>query len=98
MRDILADNGAEVSEIKKRFIERNKSTWGSMREHGFSIDYDRNSDCLYLTLGKVPRSGEGLNFGDVVVFADPESLEAVGIEIPFFREKSGPGLSRDGSW
>jgi hypothetical protein len=50
------------------------------------LDYDQLGDCLYLSFGS-PRPGVGMDMEDgMIVRYDLESLDPIGITIPFFRD------------
>ena len=74
----------------KRFAEKNADPERAMRSKGAFIEYAREFDRLYITVGE-PREGMALFAGEVVVIADPETLEWIGIDVPDFKKSLSVG-------
>lgn len=89
--DMLAKAAKEeVSELASRFMEENGDLSSVIEREGVLIEYDRERDHLYVTVGE-RREGMALLVGHLVVLAQPETLEFLGFEIPDFRRVSQTG-------
>ena len=75
----------EVSVLAARFMEMNGDLSGVIEHEGVLIEYDREHDHLYVTVGE-RREGMALLVGNLVVLADSETLEFLGFEIPDFKK------------
>ena len=87
-----ADEQARTA--RGRFVERNSDPERAMRREGALLEYAREFDRLYITVGK-PREGMALFAGEVVVMADPETLEWIGMDIPDFKKSLSAGGLND---
>ncbi len=85
------DHERKVQDLRKRFLAVNKDLAPLLHSEGMLISYRREDDYLYVTFGIKPRESMGLELGDVTVFVDPESMQATGVEIPFFLERLNAG-------
>ena len=84
--DALANTAKEeVSAFAARFTERNGDLSGVIEREGVLIEYDRERDHLYVTVGE-RREGMALLVGHLVVLAEPETLEFLGFEVPDFKK------------
>lgn len=74
----------------KRFAEKNADPEQAMRSKGVLVEYAREFDRLHITVGE-PREGMALFAGEVVVMADPETLEWIGLDVPDFKKSLSVG-------
>jgi len=75
----------DAEALAARFLQVNADMTGMIERAGILIEYERERDHLYMTLGE-PREGMALTVGHLVVLADPETLEFIGFEIPDFKK------------
>lgn len=75
----------EAEALTARFLQVNADMSSMIEREGVLIEYERDRDHLYVTLGE-PREGMALTVGHLVVLADPETLEFIGFEIPDFKK------------
>ena len=85
-QEFMNKNRQEQDEIKRKLAAKNPDIEPLLAQHGFTIEYDRDNDYLYMTIGN-PREGMAVHVMEFVAMADPDTLELVGLEIPFFMEK-----------
>ena len=74
-----------IVEMVARFLQVNDDLTGMIEREGVLIEYDRERDHFYATLGD-RREGMALTVGHFVILADPETLEFLGCEIPEFKK------------
>ena len=80
------------------FLQKNSDLAGMIERKGVFIEYVPERDHLYITLGE-PQPGMALFAGSIVLLADPETLEFLGLEIPDFKKMIASGaLHSDWAW
>ena len=80
------------------FLQKNSDLAGMIERKGVLIEYVPERDHLYVTLGE-PQAGMALFAGSIVLLADPETLEFLGLEIPDFKKMIASGaLHSDWAW
>ena len=79
-----------------QFVQENGDMLGVMQREGILIEYIRERDHLYITFGE-PREGMAIFAGSIVVMADPDTLECIGIEVPNFKKAVESGALQ-GTW
>ena len=67
------------------FQQKNDDLAGMIERKGVFIEYIPERDHLYITLGE-PQAGMALFAGSIVLLADPETLEFLGLEVPDFKK------------
>ena len=82
----IARNRKAGRVLRAKFIQRVIDERPVLSEQGSRFEYNRPNDYLYITIGNA-RPGIAIPFGPVMAIADPDTLELVGIEIPFFMEQ-----------
>jgi hypothetical protein len=85
-KKFMENNEQELREIKLKFSANLSNIDRVLSLKGFSVEYNRDNDYLYITIGE-PREGMALTFDEVVAIADPDTLEILGLEVPFFMER-----------
>ena len=88
----------EGAELVARFNKRNARLSEHLEAIGVTLEYDSERDYLYMTFGDVPSPGVAIFLGLVIAMADPDTLEAVGLEVPFFMEKVNSGELNQFLW
>ena len=78
------------------FLQKNGNLAGMIERKGVLVEYVRERDHLYITLGE-PQPGMALFAGSIVLLADPETLEFLGLEIPDFKKVIASGALQS-SW
>ena len=73
------------------FLQKNNDLAGMIERKGVLVEYVRESDHLYVTLGE-PQPGMALFAGSIVLLADPETLEFLGVEVPDFKKMVASGV------
>ena len=80
------------------FLQKNDDLAGMIDRKGVLIEYIPERDHLYVTLGE-PQPGMALFAGNIVLLADPETLEFLGLEIPDFKKMIASGApNSDWAW
>ena len=80
------------------FLQKNDDLAGMIEREGVLIEYVPERDHLYVTLGE-PQPGMALFAGSIVLLADPETLEFLGLEVPDFKKMVESGaLQSDWTW
>ena len=73
------------------FQQKNDDLAGMIERKGVLIEYIPERDHLYVTLGE-PQAGMALFAGNIVLLADPETLEFLGLEVPGFKKMVESGV------
>ena len=79
----------------QRFLEKNVDILALMRTKGLLVEHTRERDHLYVTFGE-HREGMAMFAGHIVVIADPETMECIGVEVPDFQKLVESGTLRGG--
>ncbi|MBM3940844.1 MAG: hypothetical protein FJ318_08190 [SAR202 cluster bacterium] len=87
LEEVNRHRGEAYAPYLHRVEERNADPGATVDLLGMEIDYAADTDVLYLTIGKAPRSGVTVAVEPIVVLVDPSTLEVVALEIPFFSKK-----------
>lgn len=78
------------------FLEKNHDLDQVLRREGVLIDYFGEDDHLYITLGE-PREGVALFDGNIIIIADPDTLDWLSVEVLDFKKRVASG-ALSGAW
>ena len=84
----------EAAEMAVRFKEKNADVTAIIEQLGAHIEYSRDRDHLYVTVGE-PRAAMAFFGNSSVLLVEPETLEFLGIEIPDFSKAVRTGAFRN---
>ena len=83
-------SGVQIGAMLPRFLEQSKDLVGIIEREGMLCEYVSERDHLYITFGR-PRAGMALFAASIVIIADPETLEFLGIEVLDFQKEVAGG-------
>ncbi len=93
---ILEEERARAEVTRTEFVDKNPDILGLIDAYGLTLEYVKDSDYFYATIGE-PREGVAFVLGNVIAFADPDTLECLGTEVMDFAKSVRSG-KLEGGW
>lgn len=91
VKEVQAQGKKSLALLKLRASAANKDVSSTLAKYGAIVENHSDNDYLYITIGPKPREGVALVFEDVAMLVDPNTFEAVGVELPFCLERIAKG-------
>jgi hypothetical protein len=83
---LMLDNQKKMRALRAKVMERNSDLATIIDKSGVTVEYNKDEDYLYIIIGE-PRPGMAVSMGEATVIVDPDTLEILAIDVPFYFEK-----------